>query len=425
MRSSGLVGVLMVCATAAAGAQRARSLEFGGSVSVTRYDKLMGLGRRVGAGAHVGYFFSRRLSAELEGGFAQPHTQIPLVFTTVRWASASLVLNVRAGAHNLPYVLGGYTRIDYGGNAPYDFADHAVQGAVGDRIFLFNGAAIRLEGRAIYAPSTDPRFGGKWAGHLVGSIGLTMFTPSRSVGDADRDRVADATDACPDTPAGVPVDRRGCPLDSDGDAVANGIDRCPNTPTGAQVDRAGCPIDTDRDGVFDGIDQCAATPAGSAVDPRGCPSDADADGVADQLDRCPGTARGVAVDAAGCPARDTAAALLPMRGPVVLRGVNFETGSSALTPGSFGSLDGVAAALQAHPDIRVEIAGYTDDAGAPGTNLRLSQLRAEAVRAYLVSRGVGAGRLTARGYGSANPVASNSSAAGRAQNRRVELHRLP
>jgi OOP family OmpA-OmpF porin len=425
VRSSSLVGALMVCATATGAAQRARSLEFGGSVSVTRYDKLMGLGRRVGAGAHVGFFFTRRLSAELEGGFAQPRTQVPLVFTTVRWASASLVLNVGAGARNLPYVLGGYTRIDYGGNAPYDFADHAVHGAVGDRILLFNGAAVRFEGRAIYAPSTDPRFGGKWAGHLVGSIGLTMFAPSRSVGDADRDRVADAADACPDTPAGVPVDRRGCPLDSDGDAVANGIDRCPNTPTGAQVDRTGCPLDTDRDGVFDGIDQCAATPTGSAVDPRGCPFDADADGVADQLDRCPGTARGAAVDAAGCPARDSAAALFPVRGPVVLRGVSFETGSTALTPGSYGTLDGVAAAFAAHPDIRVEIAGYTDNAGAPGTNLRLSQLRAEAVRAYLVSRGVGAGRLTARGYGSANPVANNATAAGRAQNRRVELHRLP
>lgn len=425
MRPSRLVGALMVCAAATGSAQRARSLEFGGSVSVTRYDALMGLGRRVGAGAHVGYFFTRRLSAELEGGFAQPRTQVPLVFTTVRWGSASLVLNVGAGARNLPYVLGGYTRIDYGGSAPYDFADHAVHGAVGDRIFLFNGAAIRLEGRAIYAPSADPRFGGKWAGHLVGSIGLTMFAPSRSAGDADRDQVADARDACPGTPAGLPVDQRGCPLDSDGDAVADGMDRCPNTPTGAQVDRTGCPIDNDRDGVFDGIDQCAATPAGSAVDARGCPFDADADGVADPLDRCPGTARGVVVDAAGCPARDTAPALLPVRGPIVLRGVSFEAGSSVLTTGSYGALDGVAAALVAHPDIRLEIAGYTDDAGTPGTNLRLSQLRAEAVRAYLVSRGVGATRLTARGYGSANPVASNATATVRAQNRRVELHRLP
>jgi OOP family OmpA-OmpF porin len=252
-----------------------------------------------------------------------------------------------------------------------------------------------------------------------------MFAPSRSPGDADRDQVADSRDACPGTPAGVPVDRRGCPLDSDGDAVANGTDRCPNTPAGAQVDRAGCPIDTDRDGVFDGIDQCAATPSGSPVDPRGCPFDADADGVADQLDRCPGTARGVGVDAAGCPTKDSSAALLPQRGPVILRGVSFETGSSALTPGSYPILDGIAAAMLTHPEVRVEIAAYTDDTGTPGANVRLSQLRADAVRAYLANRGVGGGRLSARGYGSANPVASNTTAAGRAQNRRIELHRLP
>lgn len=399
MSARWLVSALMVSATASVGAQRARGIEFGASASATRYDELMGLGRRVGVGAHFGYFLSSHLSVELEGGLAQPHTQVPLVFTTVQWGGASLVLNVGSGARHLPFVLGGYTRISYGATAPYDFADHAVHGAIGDRIFLFNGAAIRLEGRAIYAPSTDPRFGGKWAGHLAGSVGLTMFAPSRAPRDGDRDRVADARDACPGTPAGVAVDPRGCPLDSDGDAVADGMDRCPNTPSGVRVDRAGCPLDTDRDGVFDGVDQCGATPAGHAVDARGCPIVADAP--------------------------DTTAALLPLRGPVVLRGVTFETGSTALTRGAYPILDGIAAALVEHPNVRVEVAGYTDDVGSPGANVRLSQLRADAVRAYLVNRGVGAGRLSARGFGPATPVASNTTAAGRAQNRRIELHRLP
>lgn len=394
-----LAPALVVCATASAAAQRARGFEFGASASATRYDELMGLGRRVGVGAHLGCFLSSHLSVELEGGLAQPHTQVPLVFTTVRWGSASLVLNVGSGARHLPFALGGYTRIGYGASPPYDFADHAVHGAVGDRIFLFNGAAIRLEGRGIYAPSTDPRFGGKWAGHLVGSVGLTMFAPRRAPRDADRDQVADARDACPGTPGGVSVDPRGCPLDSDGDAVADGLDRCPNTPTGARVDRTGCPIDADRDGVFDGIDQCGATPAGRAVDVRGCPTVADAP--------------------------DTTAALLPLRGPVVLRGVTFESGSSALTREAYPVLDGIAVALVEHPEVRAEVAGYTDDVGSAGANVRLSQLRAEAVRAYLVNRGVSAGRLSARGFGPANPVASNTTAAGRAQNRRIELHRLP
>ena len=96
-----------------------------------------------------------------------------------------------------------------------------------------------------------------------------------------------------------------------------------------------------------------------------------------------------------------------------------------MTPGSFTVLDGVATTLNASPKIRVEIAAYTDDVGASALNMRLSQLRAEAVRGYLASRGVAPGRMVARGFGAASPIASHTTAAGRALNRRVELHRVP
>jgi OOP family OmpA-OmpF porin len=137
------------------------------------------------------------------------------------------------------------------------------------------------------------------------------------------------------------------------------------------------------------------------------------------VDRCPNTRRGVTVDALGCEA------LFPDGRVMVLRGVTFDGASSALTRESYAVLDGIAAALLAHSEIRVEVAGYTDDVGTAAARLRLSQLRAEAVRGYFVGRGVAASRLTARGFGAANPVASNATAAGRAQNRRIELHRLP
>ncbi len=103
----------------------------------------------------------------------------------------------------------------------------------------------------------------------------------------------------------------------------------------------------------------------------------------------------------------------------------FETGKSALKPESFTVLDIVAQSLTANPDIRIEIAGYTDNTGSAATNVRLSQARADAVRAYLGSRGVAPGRMVAKGYGATNPIAPNSTAAERAQNRRVELHQLP
>jgi len=108
---------------------------------------------------------------------------------------------------------------------------------------------------------------------------------------------------------------------------------------------------------------------------------------------------------------------------LVLPGVTFQTGSATLTVASLGTLDQVAASLRAYPDVRVEIAGYTDDQGALAANRRLSQARADAVRAYLIRRGVPGTQLVARGFGSANPLDSNSTPTGRARNRRVELHR--
>jgi OOP family OmpA-OmpF porin len=240
--------------------------------------------------------------------------------------------------------------------------------------------------------------------------------------DSDHDGVFDGIDQCPDTPAGATVDSRGCPSDADGDGVVDGVDQCPNTPAGAMVDKAGCPLDSDTDGVPDGIDKCPNTPAGAEVDSVGCQrfKDSDGDGVDDTKDKCPNTPHGTRVDASGCPILFT-----PERTPVILRGVIFETGKSALKPESFTVLDIVAQSLQANPDIRIEIAGYTDNTGAAATNARLSQARAEAVRAYLATRGVAPSRMSAKGYGPVNPIAPNTTSVGRAQNRRVELHQLP
>jgi outer membrane protein OmpA-like peptidoglycan-associated protein len=115
----------------------------------------------------------------------------------------------------------------------------------------------------------------------------------------------------------------------------------------------------------------------------------------------------------------------PPRPTLVLRGVNFETGRSALTRDSYGVLDAVAASLVENADVRIEIAGYTDNTGTKFGNMRLSQARALAVRAYLARKGVLPARMVAKGYGATGFLAPNTTAAGRAQNRRVELHKLP
>ena len=284
--------------------------------------------------------------------------------------------------------------------------------------------------------------------------------------DSDADGVPDGIDQCPNTPAGVHVDEKGCPSDSDGDGVPDGIDQCANTPAGATVDAVGCPSDSDKDGVPDGLDQCPNTAAGALVDAKGCPMDSDLDGVPDGLDKCPNTPAGTPVDTAGCPLprqliRDSdgdgvpddrdkcpntpagskvdangciilfqpeivpGAPGAPARPTLILRGVNFEWGRSALTRDSYVVLDQVAGSLVANPEIRIEIAGYTDNTGSAPLNVRLSQARAASVRAYLARKGVSPERMVAKGYGASGFIAPNTTAPGRAQNRRVELHKLP
>jgi OmpA-OmpF porin, OOP family len=170
------------------------------------------------------------------------------------------------------------------------------------------------------------------------------------------------------------------------------------------------PLDSDGDGVPDSMDRCPNTPHGVAVDASGCPLDSDNDGVPDYLDKCPGTPAGLKVDANGCEIEE-----------LVLTGVTFETASAKLTSESSEQLDKIVAVLRLRPNAKTEIHGYTDSRGSDAYNQKLSEKRASAVVEYLVEHGITSPGLSARGFGKANPVASNDTAAGRAQNRRVTV----
>ena len=229
--------------------------------------------------------------------------------------------------------------------------------------------------------------------------------------DSDGDGVPDSIDQCPGTPAGVKVDAKGCPIDSDGDGVPDYLDKCPNTPAGAKVDANGCELDSDGDGVVDRLDKCPNTPAGAKVDANGCELDSDGDGVVDRLDKCPGTPAGTKVDTNGCPVITV----------INLKGVNFDNDQASLRPDAIAILDQAVSTLKENDKVKVEVAGHTDNRSTAAHNLDLSQRRARAVMDYFVARGVDAGRLSAKGYGQAQPIADNETDAGRAQNRRVEL----
>jgi outer membrane protein OmpA-like peptidoglycan-associated protein len=314
------------------------------------------------------------------------------------------------------------------------------------------------------------------------NVGVSIMLGSKPIPDSDADGVLNNRDRCADTPSGADVNGVGCPVDSDGDGVANGIDRCPNTaigaivdavgctrdsdddniadgidkcpdsPSGVLVDAVGCPRDSDADGIADGLDRCSATPRGAVVDALGCPGDEDADGVLDGLDRCPRTSIGAPVNSRGCasgqqgrrpvaappvdttpppPATPPPQAAIPERAPppsgapVVLESVTFESGSARLRQGSYVELDSLAEVLLANPKLRVEIGGHTDNSGIPADNQHLSTLRAEAVRNYLVAKGVPFQQMVARGYGSTLPRTPDTTPQGKAANRRVEVKPLP
>ena len=115
---------------------------------------------------------------------------------------------------------------------------------------------------------------------------------------------------------------------------------------------------------------------------------------------------------------------LTKSGHIALYGIHFETGKATILPDSESVLSEVAKMLEQNPDVKVSVEGHTDNAGSAAANQMLSEKRAQAVVAWLSSHGVEAARLKAKGWGQTKPVDDNSTDAGRAKNRRVELVKI-
>jgi len=141
-------------------------------------------------------------------------------------------------------------------------------------------------------------------------------------------------------------------------------------------------------------------------------TDADGDGVLDGEDACPGTLKGARVDATGCVKEEQ---------KISLPNIEFESGKTVLATGGKDKLEAVVEFLNNQREVQVDVFGHTDSQGKDSYNQNLSEGRAKAVREYLESRGVGGDRMTSKGFGETQPIASNETAEGRAQNRRVEL----
>jgi outer membrane protein OmpA-like peptidoglycan-associated protein len=327
----------------------------------------------------------------------------------------------------------------------YDKWQYAVP--VGGGIAVFLNEYISLDAEALYHITftdyiDDLKKGNKNDGILTVSGGISVYFGKAK--DSDKDGIPDKKDKEPRLPEDFDgfEDEDGAPeVDNDGDGIHDSYDKAPMEAEdfdGFQ-DKDGVPdLDNDDDGILDEKDACPGTDATVAngidteedfdgfEDSDGCPDeDNDKDGIPDTKDQCPEQAENFNnfQDEDGCPDEKDAMAMDKGQA-LILEGVNFASGSATLTTNAKRILDKAVEILIKNPQMELEIRGYTDNTGSYNGNVNISRRRAESVKAYLVLNGIFPTRLTTKGLGPENPIAPNTTAEGRAKNRRIEFYRV-
>jgi outer membrane protein OmpA-like peptidoglycan-associated protein len=240
--------------------------------------------------------------------------------------------------------------------------------------------------------------------------------------DTDGDGIIDSEDACP-TEAGPRTGdpaTNGCP-DRDKDGIVDKLDACPDVPGVKDPDpkKNGCPPDRDGDGIPDAEDACPDVPGVKDPDPKknGCPPDRDGDGIVDSEDACPDVPgpRDPDPKKNGCPL-----VVVTEKEIRINQEIKFKFDSAVILGESDTILSAVKAVLDAHPEIKkIRVEGHTDNVGKAAYNKTLSQKRAASVVKWLTDHGVKKDRLVSQGYGQEQPIDTNETDAGRANNRRV------
>ncbi|MBU1220050.1 OmpA family protein [Myxococcota bacterium] len=329
-----------------------------------------------------------------------------------------------------------YLSCDEGCDEPFEMRaglEYKIKDNLGISLFAGSGQPLIEE----YGRGTDFRFG-----VTLGWV-ADAFTKKVEVGDRDGDGIKDDVDMCPDDKEDIDgfEDQDGCPdPDNDQDGIPDKLDKCPNEPEDEDgfEDKDGCPDpDNDGDGVLDSADRCPGTDKDKVdnfkntkedrdgfEDEDGCPDlDNDGDGIPDSVDRCPNekeTVNGID-DTDGCP--DQARGPKIVGGQLDLKGkITFEKGKDTITRQSLGTLLSAANILKANSTIRlVRIEVHVATMGSKRRDLLLSNARANAVRNYLLTKGVSGSQIQAAGYGSRYPLAAGRSKKADEKNERVEF----
>lgn len=358
-------------------------------------------------GVTAAYNYGRYFGAEL--GFGVAPREVNQV--TITNLHMNVVMHAMVHDWAVPFVGIGPT---FSTVSPVDGDRDSDTGAnvvVGMKLYPWDSVGFRLDARYIARLGTDTDESTEQ--DLLASAGMFMTfggaAPKSAVLlDTDGDGFLDPDDACPTVP-GV-ASAKGCP-DKDGDTVIDGDDACPDDP--GPVALAGCP-DTDADTVIDRDDRCPKVPGSPEL--SGCP-DTDSDTLADPDDRCPKIPGEIAYQ--GCPPPPPKEIIERYSG--IMRGITFEFDKAIIRSESFKVLDRAVKAMIDYPHLVLRIDGHTSTEGTPQYNMDLSRQRAQAVKQYMVDRGVDGGRIVAKGYGATRPVAPEDTKAGRERNRRIEF----
>lgn len=393
-------------------------------------------------GARVGFYPLTFLGVEVEGG-AMPSKLSAESGNPLLWTVRGHVVAQLPKWSVTPFVLVGAGA--WGVSSPRaalgNDVDPALHFGGGVKIYINRWVMLRLDLRDIVSnqQTVDAAFKSHNLEALLG-LSITLgrhkdkVTRSDRDGDGfyDDDGFGNSDDKCPDE-AGVAPD--GCPIrDTDGDGIMDPDDQCVDKAETVNEfnDEDGCPeSDRDGDGFWDDDGRGGSTdkcPDDAGVDPDGCPiPDTDGDGIKDPQDSCipdPETKNGYQ-DSDGCP-DEVPKEIAKFTGAI--KGITFDTNKDTIRSSSRPTLDNAVKVLKDFPDIRIEIAGHTDDVGETADNQDLSQRRAASVKKYLVDAGIDASRIETVGFGEDKPVeaidekdSSSTKKKKRSNNRRIEF----